>query len=131
MQVTGIRLLYMKEPSYALRASAWPTPSMPVKIVAMAMERMRIRMGEPVNSSVYSFAFPTHAHGLDTRKRKEKPKNKIVISGSRGAWLMLGQPVVESVQPHASLVTPIKGGTGPVTVAALVQNVFRAAVKGR
>ncbi len=33
---------------------------------------------------------------------------------------------VSSVQEVASMVTPILGGSGPVTVAALVQNLFRA-----
>jgi 5,10-methylene-tetrahydrofolate dehydrogenase/methenyl tetrahydrofolate cyclohydrolase len=39
---------------------------------------------------------------------------------------MDGDIDVESVQQRASLVTPVMGGSGPVTVAALVQNLFRA-----
>ncbi len=43
-----------------------------------------------------------------------------------GTGKMDGDVDVESVMERASMVTPIKGGTGPVTVAALVQNLFRA-----
>jgi methylenetetrahydrofolate dehydrogenase (NADP+) / methenyltetrahydrofolate cyclohydrolase len=41
--------------------------------------------------------------------------------------IMEGDIDVDSVMDRASIVTPVKGGTGPATVAALVQNVFRAA----
>lgn len=41
---------------------------------------------------------------------------------------MQGDVHVDSVTEKASLVTPIRGGLGPVTVAALIQNTFRARV---
>jgi 5,10-methylene-tetrahydrofolate dehydrogenase/methenyl tetrahydrofolate cyclohydrolase len=33
----------------------------------------------------------------------------------------------EDVSPIASRITPVPGGVGPVTVAALTENLFRAA----
>jgi methylenetetrahydrofolate dehydrogenase (NADP+)/methenyltetrahydrofolate cyclohydrolase len=43
---------------------------------------------------------------------------------------MHGDIDVESVREKAAMVTPVLGGTGPVTVAALIQNAYRAELSG-
>lgn len=65
------------------------------------------------------------------RGDRVKPGATVVNVGMREVHGTLrGDVHVESVRERAARVTPVLGGLGPVTVAALIQNVFRAGRNG-
>jgi methylenetetrahydrofolate dehydrogenase (NADP+)/methenyltetrahydrofolate cyclohydrolase len=51
------------------------------------------------------------------------------ISRQEGASRISGDVDFQDLQGHASYITPVPGGIGPLTVAYLLSNTFKAAFK--
>jgi methylenetetrahydrofolate dehydrogenase (NADP+)/methenyltetrahydrofolate cyclohydrolase len=49
---------------------------------------------------------------------------------SEKGYRIAGDVHFESVAPKCSFITPVPGGVGPMTIAALLLNTFHAATKG-
>lgn len=44
----------------------------------------------------------------------------------KSGYRIVGDVHFETVAPRASFITPVPGGVGPMTIAALMKNTFRA-----
>ncbi|MBN1164980.1 MAG: bifunctional 5,10-methylenetetrahydrofolate dehydrogenase/5,10-methenyltetrahydrofolate cyclohydrolase [Candidatus Krumholzibacteriota bacterium] len=53
--------------------------------------------------------------------------NRVDAPGTKRGYRLSGDVDFDSVYPKASLITPVPGGVGPMTVAMLMQNTLRAA----
>ena len=49
------------------------------------------------------------------------------IKDSNGKFRLVGDAAFDEVSQKASLITPVPGGVGPMTVAMVLQNTLRAA----
>lgn len=57
--------------------------------------------------------------------------NRVDDPGSKRGYRLTGDVDFESVYPKASLITPVPGGVGPMTVTMLMRNTLQAAVRAR
>ena len=55
--------------------------------------------------------------------------NRVDDPGAARGYRLVGDVDFDSVQPVASLITPVPGGVGPMTIAMLLRNTVRAAVQ--
>ena len=53
--------------------------------------------------------------------------NRVADTSSVRGYRLVGDVDFESVRPVASLITPVPGGVGPMTIAMLLENTLRAA----
>jgi methylenetetrahydrofolate dehydrogenase (NADP+)/methenyltetrahydrofolate cyclohydrolase len=53
--------------------------------------------------------------------------NRIPDPAAKKGYRLTGDVDFESVYPKASLITPVPGGVGPMTVAMLMRNTLQAA----
>ena len=56
--------------------------------------------------------------------------NHIPDATKKSGQRMVGDVDFEAVAPKCSAITPVPGGVGPMTIAALLQNTMRAAARG-
>ena len=54
--------------------------------------------------------------------------NRIADASAKKGYRLTGDVDFESVYPKASLITPVPGGVGPMTVAMLMRNTLQAAI---
>jgi methylenetetrahydrofolate dehydrogenase (NADP+) / methenyltetrahydrofolate cyclohydrolase len=47
-------------------------------------------------------------------------------AGKKSGFALMGDVKFDEVAPHCSYITPVPGGVGPMTIAALMKNTFRA-----
>lgn len=57
--------------------------------------------------------------------------NRVDDPAAKRGYRIVGDVDFESVYPRASLITPVPGGVGPMTVAMLMKNTLQAAVLAR
>jgi methylenetetrahydrofolate dehydrogenase (NADP+)/methenyltetrahydrofolate cyclohydrolase len=55
--------------------------------------------------------------------------NRVVDTSRAKGYRLVGDVDFESVRPVASLITPVPGGVGPMTIAMLLDNTLRAATR--
>ncbi|MGX5820450.1 bifunctional methylenetetrahydrofolate dehydrogenase/methenyltetrahydrofolate cyclohydrolase FolD [Chitinophaga lutea] len=54
--------------------------------------------------------------------------NRVADETKKSGFRLVGDVDFEGVAPKSSYITPVPGGVGPMTIAALLQNTFHAAV---
>lgn len=52
--------------------------------------------------------------------------NRVEDSTKKSGFRLTGDVDYEAVAPHCSFITPVPGGVGPMTIAALMMNTYRA-----
>jgi methylenetetrahydrofolate dehydrogenase (NADP+)/methenyltetrahydrofolate cyclohydrolase len=52
--------------------------------------------------------------------------SRVPDSTKKSGYQLLGDVDFESVAPKCSYITPVPGGVGPMTIAALMKNTFKA-----
>jgi methylenetetrahydrofolate dehydrogenase (NADP+)/methenyltetrahydrofolate cyclohydrolase len=50
-------------------------------------------------------------------------------STRKSGYKLKGDVAFDSVSPHCSWITPVPGGVGPMTIAALMKNTYRACMQ--
>ncbi|HYC50863.1 MAG TPA: bifunctional 5,10-methylene-tetrahydrofolate dehydrogenase/5,10-methylene-tetrahydrofolate cyclohydrolase, partial [Gemmatimonadaceae bacterium] len=55
--------------------------------------------------------------------------NRVDDARAKRGYRLAGDVDFESVQPVASLITPVPGGVGPMTIAMLLENTLQAALR--
>ncbi len=55
--------------------------------------------------------------------------NRVDDASAKRGYRLAGDVDFESVQPVASLITPVPGGVGPMTIAMLLENTLQAALR--
>jgi 5,10-methylene-tetrahydrofolate dehydrogenase/methenyl tetrahydrofolate cyclohydrolase len=53
--------------------------------------------------------------------------NRVADPARENGWRLVGDVDFDSVRRVASLITPVPGGVGPMTIAMLLSNTIRAA----
>jgi len=51
---------------------------------------------------------------------------RVIDQSKKSGFRLLGDVDFETVAPHCSWITPVPGGVGPMTIAALLKNTFQA-----
>jgi methylenetetrahydrofolate dehydrogenase (NADP+)/methenyltetrahydrofolate cyclohydrolase len=51
---------------------------------------------------------------------------RVADSSKKSGFKLKGDVEYESVAPKCSYITPVPGGVGPMTIAALLKNTFKA-----
>ncbi len=51
---------------------------------------------------------------------------RVEDAGRKSGYRIRGDVAFEQVAPHCSYITPVPGGVGPMTIAALLLNTLRA-----
>ena len=60
---------------------------------------------------------------------KNEPQDQIYELAGMGAFRVLGDVAAEEVSHVAGALTPVPGGAGPMTIAALLSNTFLGAAR--
>ena len=53
--------------------------------------------------------------------------NRVVDAQNRRGYKLVGDVFFEEVSKKASVITPVPGGVGPMTIAMLLENTFKSA----
>ena len=53
--------------------------------------------------------------------------NRVADASTKSGYRLVGDVDLESAREVASLITPVPGGVGPMTIALLLRNTVRAA----